>query len=534
MINGVLFDFDETLTAPGAIDFEEIRRRIGMPPDRPVLEYIAGLAERSEREAARAVVDEVELEAAAASRPNAGAEEIVEWLRSLGLPIGIMTRNSRRAIDLAFQNFVWLRASHFDVVITRDDPVPHKPRPDGVLAAAEAMGVPPQELLVVGDYVFDILAGRGAGATTVLLDHGTSDADEGLPDLVIHELDELREIVRLGRPLAAGKVPADLLEAFLAELPLDDKSVLLPPRVGEDVTVVDPGSRTVAIGADPITFTAESLGLWALIVNANDVAVCGATPRWFLATLLLPVGTSGAQVVAILDDLRTACAEFGVTLCGGHTEVTDAVVRPVLSGMMVGTLGDRGIIDKRQIREGDEVIITKRVAVEGTALLAGELRDELLHAGVPPDQLLAAADLRGRLSVVAEAAIAACAPGVSAMHDVTEGGLATALSELAAVCGHDLEIDLDCIPYYPQTRLICERLGIDPLGLIGSGSLLIACAAADSGGLMAGLAEAGIEAASIGRAVAGSGQVRARRDGVAVAWPGFAVDEVARVLAERC
>lgn len=533
MIRGVLFDFDDTLTAPGAIDFEYIRRRIGMPADRPILEYIAELAERTEREAARAVVEEVELEAAARSRPNQGAEALVDWLRALGLPVGIMTRNSRRAVDLAFASFEHLRPAQFDVVITRDDPVPHKPHPDGVLAAAAAMGVRPEELLVVGDYVFDILAGREAGAATALLDHGRSDAEPDMADFVIHDLEEVRTIVWLGRPLPTGKVPAELLGGFLAGLPADDSSVLIPPRVGEDVTVVDPAGQTIAIGADPVTFTADSLGFWGLVVNANDVAACGATPRWFLATLLLPAGILGWQVRSILDDLREACGRFGVTLCGGHTEVTDAVTRPVLSGMMVGTLGERGAIDKRDLRPGDALVLTKRIAVEGTALLATELRDELLRDGLSSDQLAAAGALRDRLSIVGEANVAATVAGVSGMHDVTEGGLATAVAELAAVAGRDIEIDLDHIPYFPETRLVCEHLGVDPLGLIGSGSLLIGCAAADVPQLLDRLHDAGIEAAVIGRVLEGDGGVRARREGAPAAWPAFAVDEVARVLAGR-
>jgi len=490
------------------------------------------------------VVHDVEIEAAAGSGPNPGAEGLVRWLREHGMPLAIQTRNSRASVERAFANFDHLSADDFTVVITRDDDVPNKPAPDGVVQAAAAMGVDPAEVLVVGDYVFDMEAGRRAGAVTALLDHGDSMASPDLCDFTLHDIAEVRDVVALGRPLPAGKVPMELLEAFLEELPHDDPSVRVPPRVGEDVTVVDtsPGSL-ISLGADPITFSAESPGAWALVVNANDIAVCGADPRWFLATVLLPVGTTPSQVVTLLEGLAGACVDLGVTLCGGHTEVTGAVNRVVVSGTMLGTFGDRGLIDKRDMAAGDAIVLTKRIAVEGTALLAGECGARLREAGVTPDELSRAMELRKRLDVMAEARVAAGIPGVHAMHDVTEGGLATAVSELASAGEHSVGVDLDAVPVYDETRRLCELLHVDPLGLIGSGSLLISVAADRVGELLDGLERAGVEGTRIGTVLDGAGapQVLAWRgcstpaeaapaSCAPVVWPEFAVDEVARVL----
>jgi len=541
----VLFDFDETLTAPGAIDFQLIRRRVGCPESTPILEYIAAMPGKAEREAALAVVHEVEIAAAAQSRPNEGAEELIHWLHEAELPIGIQTRNSRASVERALANFRGVTVADFDVIITRDDPVAHKPEPDGMVQAAYRMGVKPSELLVVGDYVFDIEAGRRAGAVTVLLENEGSHTPADLPDFTIRDLGELPDLVRLGRPLPAGKVPAALLEDFLEELPQDDASVLVPPRVGEDITVVDaaPGSL-ISLGADPVTFSAESPGAWALVVNANDIAVCGAVPRWFLATVMLPVGTTASEVVALLHGLAQACASHGITLCGGHTEITDAVTRSVVAGTMLGTFGERGLIDKRSMAPGDAIVLTKRIAVEGTALLAADLSRELLDAGMSAEELDRCVGLRSLLSVLTEARIAAETPGVHAMHDVTEGGFATAVAELALAGGCTVGIDRDAVPFYPETLRVCELLGADPLGLIGSGSLLICCAADRVDALLASLTAAGVEAARVGTLLepgrevlawhgASDPQAATARGAEPVEWPVFAVDEVARVLESR-
>lgn len=544
-VAAVLFDFDETLTAPGAIDFQAIRRRVGCPDDRPILEYIAALADEPARREALAIVHEVEIEAAARSVPNHGAEELVCWLRELGLPLAIQTRNSRASIDRAFANFQAISAADFEVIITRDDDLAPKPHPGGILTAAAHMGVTPAQMLVVGDHVFEMMAGRRAGAMTVLLEGEESMVPPDLPDFEVATLADVRAVVQLGLPLPAGKVPADLLEDFLDRLPHDDPSVLVPPRVGEDVTVVDasPGGL-ISLGADPITFAAESPGAWALVVNANDIAVCGADPRWFLATVLLPLGSTPSGVIALLEGIGSACAANGVTLCGGHTEVTDAVTRAVVCGTMLGTFGARGLIDKRGMRTGDAVVMTKRIAVEGTALLAVELADELAGNGMTGDELSRSVRLRASLGVLVEARVAAGVAGVRAMHDVTEGGLATAMVELAAAGEHAIGVDADAVPLYEETRRICELLDADPLGLIGSGSLLICCAPEQTADLLVRLTRAGVEAARIGTVLEpGSGvrawhgcsdpETAARRGCAAAGWPAFAVDEVARVLEAR-
>ncbi len=175
-IRGVLFDFDVTLTRPGAIDFAAIKKEIHCPEGTAILEYIEALPP-AKKNALMRVLEQRENEAAQASLPNEGAERCLMILKERGLPRGILTRNSYRSVCLALKNFQGVEPEDFIAIITREDSLP-KPHPDGVLKAARRMGIPAAELMFVGDFRFDIVAGRAAGAFTVLLNNGGSKGQE--------------------------------------------------------------------------------------------------------------------------------------------------------------------------------------------------------------------------------------------------------------------------------------------------------------------------------------------------------------------
>ncbi len=553
-LRGVVFDFDGTLTAPGALDFAAIKRRVGCPPDQYILEWIEGLPAGARRREALAALEESEERAAGESSPNAGAEEAVLAARRLGLGVAVLTRNGRRAVDLALARFPRLTAADFDVIVTRDDAVAAKPAADGVVHAAAALGVPPAELLVVGDFVLDMLAGRAAGAVTAFLSNGDPAGTAGqerpagsralpLPpgagdapapadcDFVLASLAELEDVLRLGLPLPQGKVPNDLLERHLSGLAGGDPSVLVGPGVGRDYAAVDVApAEVMVVHGDPITLAGREQAALAVAVNANDVATSGAQPRWLLATVLLPPGTTPAETLALLGELGDAASAAGVALVGGHAEVSDAVTRPVLSCTMFGTLDRATLRDPRAASAGDVVVLTKGLAVEGTALLARELEARLAGLGMSSAELAGCRALSARIGIVAEAVVAGGVGEVRALHDVTEGGLATAVRELAAACGRQVSIRLEAVPILPETRRLCGLLGVDPLGLIGSGSLLVVCAAGAVRRLLADLAAAGVPAAVIGELGEAGVTVRATRTGAPAEWPEFARDEAARVL----
>jgi len=202
LIRAVLFDFDGTLTEPGSLDFGVIRDAVGCPKGRPVLEFINSMASQAERAEAFKILDAFEAEAARQSRPNAGAEEALEFLLGRGIKIGIISRNSLASIRTALDNFGRIQPLDFAIILSRDDPFNPKPSPEGILAAARILGVPVAQVLVVGDFVFDVEAGHKAGALTAFLTNRGSSHPCAYPsDFTLEHLGELKEIVSLYAPL---------------------------------------------------------------------------------------------------------------------------------------------------------------------------------------------------------------------------------------------------------------------------------------------------------------------------------------------
>ena len=418
----------------------------------------------------------------------------------------------------------------FDVILTRDDAVARKPEPDSILLAAEKLGVKARNILMVGDFIFDIQAGRRAGAVTVFLGNGTGSSPPD-SDFTVAALSELENILRYGLPLGPGKLPNDLLEQFLADFAVADESVLIRPGVGEDTAAVDlDRAEVLVLTSDPITFATDAIGRYAVVVNANDMATSGARPRWLLTTLLFPVGATPSEIGQTMHDLAQTCRQWQITLCGGHTEITDAVNRPVVIGTMAGTINRENLINKRKIQTGDRVLLTKGVSVEGTAIVAREFGSRLEKLGMPASEVDRCRKFLSQISILPEAGIAAGEKAVSAMHDITEGGLATALAELCIAGNNGIRVDMDAIPVFPETRKICRLLGMDPLGLIGSGSLLICCRENACSALIAAVRRANIAIACIGEVTGKGSGVSAVRRGKPVEWPQFAVDEITRLF----
>jgi len=332
-----------------------------------------------------------------------------------------------------------------------------------------------------------------------------------------------------------GKLPPELLARLLARLPADDPRVVVGPKVGEDAAVIDFGPRLLVAKTDPITFAADLIGWYALHVNANDIATMGAEPRWFLASLLLPAASTEADVSAIFDQLADAARDLGVALVGGHTEVTIGIDRPIILGCMLGEVERDRLITSAGARPGDALILAGAIAVEGTALLAREAAVALAERGVGEESLARARELlfEPGISVVAAARAAVRAGGVAALHDPTEGGLVTGVRELAVASGVGVEVDADAVPVLPLTREICSALALDPLGLIASGSLLIAARPAAAKAILSAVAAAGCAAAVIGRVTESREGLWLVEGGQRGPLPEFARDEVARFFGQE-
>lgn len=298
-----------------------------------------------------------------------------------------------------------------------------------------------------------------------------------------------------------GKLPPQDLAKLLTRYTVTDPRVIIGSAVGEDAAVIDMGDRYLVTTTDPITFATGEIGWYTVNINANDIACSGATPRWFLSTLLLPENQSTpALVEQIFAQITGACAELGITLVGGHTEITYGLDRPIVIGQMLGEVAPDRLVTSRGARIGDDLVLTKGIAIEATAIIAQEMYAQLLPE-FGENNLATCTNFLHRpgISVVKDAAIATAIGGVHAMHDPTEGGVATGIAELAQASGVGVEIFEPKLPYLPETLALCQHFGLDPLGVIASGALLLAVDPDFTPKIVRALAQAGIRAGVIGR-----------------------------------
>lgn len=332
-----------------------------------------------------------------------------------------------------------------------------------------------------------------------------------------------------------GKLPNQVLEKMLARGKsfAPDARVLMGPRVGEDAAILDFGENYLVVATDPVTFATDQLGWYVVQVNANDIAVRGARPQWFLTVLLLPEHeTDDVLVTTLFDQIHAACDSIGCTLIGGHTEITFGIERPIAVGQMIGEVPRAKLVTTGGAQVGDVLLLTKGIAIEGTALLAREQGAALQKRGVSEELLARARNMlfEPGLSIVRDALAANAVATIHAMHDPTEGGLATGIAELAYASQVGIVLERDAIQILPECETICAALGLDPLGTLASGALLFALAPGDTTRVMETLAREGIACAQIGKVVPRAQGLKMRTDAGLIELPAFARDQVTRVF----
>ena len=335
--------------------------------------------------------------------------------------------------------------------------------------------------------------------------------------------------------LKPGKLPPELLQRLLSAYTTADPRVIVGPAVGEDAAVIDMGGRHLIVTSDPITFATDTIGYYAVVVNANDIATRGGQPKWFLATLLLPEHTtSEALVDTIFAQIAQACSTFGIALVGGHTEVTWGLDRPILSGHMLGEVEPAALVTTAGAQMGDVLLLTKGICLEGASIIARERQADLRHRGVPEDLLRRAQNFLfdPGISVVRDAHLAIGSGRVHAMHDPTEGGLAMAIHELASAACVGVALQRDQIPVLEEASLLCRIYGLDPFGTIASGALLIATPPEDAAQVQLALQTNGIDCAMIGRVVSPSEGIFIDDGGMRQPLPRFERDEISRLFTE--
>lgn len=272
--------------------------------------------------------------------------------------------------------------------------------------------------------------------------------------------------------MKAGKLSPEKLRGLVfAKLQQRRSDILLRPGLGEDSAVIDFGDEVCVISTDPITGAEHRLGWLAVHVACNDVAASGAEPVGVQVALLLPEDTTDALIAEIMTDIDSACAQLGIEIIGGHTEITSQVERPLIVTTAIGRASRHRYVTSAGSSPGDIIYVTRGVGYEGTAILAIDFAS-LLRDRVDVAVLERAQTFLDHISVVPEA-LAAAAAGATAMHDITEGGFYGALWEISMAGGPGYSVRVADVPVLPETRAICAALHLDPLGLISSGSLLI-------------------------------------------------------------
>ncbi len=337
--------------------------------------------------------------------------------------------------------------------------------------------------------------------------------------------------------LPVGKLKHDFLKELLPTYNRN-ADVVVGPQLGEDAAVIALGDNYLVATSDPITFATEDIGWYVVCVNSNDIAAMGAVPKWLLVTLLLPEdATTPAMVRDIMAQLTQACAAFDIALCGGHTEVTPAVTQPVVIGQMMGVTHKNALFTSTDACVGDVLILTKGLGIEATAIIARECEKPLrekcdaLFLEQAKNYLMDPG-----ISVLKDAQIAIATGGVHAMHDVTEGGVATAVYELATASELGVIVYSDKLLGSPLlygdiTRTLCDMFGLNPLGVISSGAMLIASEPEKGETICQALGAAGINADIIGEFLpVEHGLWLEDTIGTRQPLPIFETDEIAKLL----
>ncbi len=272
--------------------------------------------------------------------------------------------------------------------------------------------------------------------------------------------------------LEIGKIPNNILEKLLSRFSEPHRSeVITKPGIGEDCAAIDFAGDVCVVTTDPITGADDEIGILGIHIACNDLASSGAEPVGLLVTILAPVGTDLEHMEKLLEQINEAASSMNIDVIGGHTEITDAVNRLVLSITALGKAKKDKLVNTNGAKPGDSIIFTKYAATEGTAILSWLFENELTRE-FGEQFVNTSKNLISSISVVKEGLLSARF-NVSSMHDVTEGGVLGALWEIGTACGHGLEVEKNKIPILEETRRICEFLSLDPLKLISSGSMII-------------------------------------------------------------
>ena len=311
--------------------------------------------------------------------------------------------------------------------------------------------------------------------------------------------------------------------------------MVLGPKIGEDAAVIDPGGGSDhywVVTSDPITFTTDEIGYYGVVVNLNDIATRGAIPRWFLATLLFPENGSLELVESVFTQIHDTCHRFGISFIGGHTEITPGIERTILSGHMIGEVKKDKLVVTSGAKAGDLLLLVKGICIEGTSIIAREKETELIAKEISPSLIKKAKAFifDPGIEVLKAARLACDSASVHSMHDPTEGGLINGIVEMALASDKEIVVALEEVPVYEESRILCEAFGLDPLGVIASGALLLTIPSSDLSNLQRVFREASIPVRVIGEVKEGPARVLTISEGGTKEVQPFARDEILKIF----
>ncbi|MGB4411714.1 MAG: AIR synthase family protein [Atribacterales bacterium] len=269
-----------------------------------------------------------------------------------------------------------------------------------------------------------------------------------------------------------GKISPSALERLV--FPFQGKNreeVIWGAQLGRDCGVVQLGRELISLTCDPITGSSFHLGLLATQVVVNDLICSGAEPVALLITLIFPPGITENEIETIMREIDEAGKELGVSIIGGHTEISEAVNRSIIHCTGLGWIKDGYLPDVSKIEAGDYIVMTKGAGIEGTAILFSEKEKEWQNL-LDEETINKGKEFWKMMSVFQEGKIA-LPFHPHALHDATEGGVLGAIWEACMSRGLGFEIEEGKIPVYPETRVLAQLLDLDPLKLISSGTLII-------------------------------------------------------------
>tara|TARA_B100000945_G_scaffold308018_1_gene297104 strand:- start:1305 stop:2306 length:1002 start_codon:yes stop_codon:yes gene_type:complete len=328
--------------------------------------------------------------------------------------------------------------------------------------------------------------------------------------------------------MKSGKLPNKILSNLLESLKNTDERVIVGPSVGEDASAIDMGDKYILVKTDPITFTSDNLGWYLVNINSNDIFTMGGTPKWLLTTLLFNPEIKKSKIKEIFEDIKKSCSIMNIALVGGHTEITPEVNSPIAIGCLIGEVDKNMLLRTSGANINDDILITKHIGLEGTSILASHLKSK--KSGIDPNIINSAIKFLHEpgISVMKESKIAIKNKMATSMHDPTEGGLITGLEEVAIASKNGMLIDVNKIPIKTETAIICDKLNIDPLGLISSGSLVITCNPNNTAKLIKLISDLKINVSKIGKITAQNKGLKIINDKTITDFPKFERDEIAR------